>query len=275
MIISGICFTFLNSIVRYVDDMPTFQLVLFRAFGSVLFCLVIIYKAKIPILGNRPKWLILRAIFGLVSMSLFFKAVQMMPVGSAVTLRYISPFFAAILAVIFLKEKMLKIQWACLVIAFVSVAILKGFDLRIEMHALFIILTSAFFSGLVYMVIRKIASTEHPVVVVNYFMCLSLLVSSFACFFKWRSPLLHEWPWLLSMGVFGYYAQLFMTKAMQMEESNQIVPFKYIEVVLTILFAWIIFGESQNIIAFLAIAMIILALIVNVKAKIWFQKSNQ
>lgn len=251
--------------------MPTFQLVFFRAFASVLCCVIVLKRLRLNPVGNRPRWLILRALAGLISMSLYFKAIHMMPVGTAVTLRYISPFFAAGLAVIFLKERMLGIQWLFLLIAFAGVAMLKGFDPRISTDGLIVILSSAVFSGLVYMIIRFIGHGEHPVVVVNYFMSLSLIVSAVVCLFYWRMPYGIEWLILFSMGLFGYFAQYFMTKAMQNEESNQIVPFKYIEVILTMLVAWFLFAEYQSLQSVFAIFIIIFALILNVKIKSWIK----
>ena len=271
MFLSGCCFTAMNGIVKYIDHLPVFELVFFRALGSALLCWMFLYKKGISPIGTKPKLLFFRAAAGLISMALFFKAIHIMPIASAVTLRYISPFFAAILAVIFLKERMFKLQWLCLLIAFAGVAMLKGFDSRIGFLALVIILLAAVFSGVVYTLIRRIGPGEDPIVIVNYFMSLSLLVSGVICLFDWVNPQSDEWPILLSMGILGFYAQFFMTKAMQREESNQIVPFKYIEVILTILVGWILFGEAMNVISVIAIFMIITALIANVKLKSYFE----
>ena len=275
MFLSACCFTAMNGIVKHIDHLPVFELVFFRALGSALLCWMVLYRKKISPIGKNPRLLFFRASAGLISMALFFKAIHIMPIASAVTLRYISPFFAAMLAVIFLKERMFKLQWMCLLVAFIGVAILKGFDSRIGSLALIIILLAAVFSGVVYTLIRKIGPNEDPVVIVNYFMSLSLLVSAMICLFNWITPAASEWTILLSMGVLGFYAQFFMTKAMQREESNQIVPFKYIEVILTILVGWILFGEAMNVISIIAILMIIVALIANVKIKSYFDSLNR
>ncbi|NNE30560.1 MAG: DMT family transporter [Saprospiraceae bacterium] len=263
MLASTICFALMNSLLRWVNYLPTFELVFFRAAGSLIFCFWYLFANRVSYRGNQPGLLVLRGLVGVTSMALYFWSLEMIPVGTAISLRYLSPFFALILAVLFLKEKMKKIQWLFLVLAFVGVALVKGFDNRISQFALLVILGSAFFSGLVYFVIRKIGTRDHTVLVVTYFMIISLIVGGVGCLFDWQTPNGYEWAALLGLGVLGFYAQVFMTQAIQIEEANKIVPFKYAEVVFTMLAGWILFSEGQTWITLGGISLIVLALISN------------
>ncbi len=267
MVLSAVFFTGLNSAVRLVDHLPTMQLVFFRAIGTVVCCMFILIKIKEPILGKNHSLLICRAVVGVTSLTLFFKAFQIMPMATAVSLRYLSPFFAAGFAVLLLGEKMKKLQWLFFLTAFGGVLLLKGFDNRITLLGLGLILTSALFSGLVYVTIRKIGKSEHPVVIINYFMVFALIVGGSSSFFSWVQPKGIEWLVLLSLGLFGFGAQLYMTKALQNAEANLIVPFKYTEVVFTLAAGWILFGEPQSWMNLLAISVIILSLLANVWVK--------
>ncbi len=272
MLTAALCFTVMNMIALSVNHLPAFEIVFFRSIGTVVCAMFVLIRRGIPILGNNPKILIIRALVGLTSMVLYYKAIQIMPIGTAAALRYLSPFFAAGLAVIFLGERVKKLQWLFLAAAFAGVVLLKGFDSRLSLIGLVIILTSAFFSGVVYVIIRKIGDSEHPVVVVNYFLTVCTIISGIICLFHWQQPIGSEWLGLLSMGLFGYVAQVLMTRAMQAAETNLIVPFKYAEVVFTILFAWIIFQEQQSWVSLSGILIIVLALIGNVIVK--GQKKN-
>ncbi len=267
MLASALCFTVMNLVALSVNHLPAFEIVFFRSIGTVVCTMFVLIKQGIPILGNKPKILIIRALTGLTSLVLYYKAIQIMPIGTAAALRYLSPFFATALAVIFLGERVKKLQWLFLVVAFAAVILLKGFDNRLSVIGLVVILTSAFFSGMVYVIIRKIGNSEHPVVIVNYFLTICAIISGIICLFYWEQPLGIEWVGLLGMGLLGYAAQIWMTKAIQMAETNLIVPFKYAEVVFTILFAWIIFQEQQSWMALVGILIIVLALIGNVVVK--------
>lgn len=271
MVISAICFTGINSVVRFVDHLPVFELVFFRSIGTVVCCLVIIKQQKIPVMGNNKKLLTARGVVGLISLALFYKALQLMPMASAVSLRYLSPFFAAGFAMYFLREKMINVQWLFYFLAFIGVILLKGFDTRISIFALIIILVSAVLSGLVYVIIRKIGDTEHPIVIINYFLSIAVIVSGSISIFNWVQPVGIEWILLSTMGLIGFVAQYFMTRALQIEEANLVTPFKYSEVIFTLLVGWSFFGEGQSVIAVFAMFLIISSLLANVWAK---QKSR-
>lgn len=266
MVVAALFFTVLSSLIRYVDHLPTFQLVFFRCLGSLLCCVLILLQMKRNVWGNRPKWLVYRSLVGLASMILFFRAIQLMPLGSAVTLRYLSPFFAAILAMILLKEKMRPLQWIFFAGAFLGVLMVKGWDPRITPGGLVIIIASALLSGLVYVIIRKIGKSEHPIVIIFYFMLFGTVLGGLISMFYWKNPQGWEWLALLGMGLVGFSAQYFMTRAIQSVEARLITPFKYVEVITTVWAGWFFFGEYQTTLAIIGIGIIIICLVLNLWA---------
>jgi len=267
MIISAIAFAFLNAIVKYLGNFNAYQIVFFRSIGTLVFTIPFLLRNKISIYGYKKTLLILRGIFGVTSMTLFFISLKYLSMGSAVSLRYISPIFAAVFALFILKEKIKYIQWLFFLIAFCGVMVLKGFDTQIGTTGLLLALASAFFSGLVFIVIRKIGSRDHPVVVVNYFMMVAVLVGGVLCIPYWKTPIGWEWALLLSLGIFGYVGQLYMTKALQLAETNKAAPLKYIEVIFTMLIGLTWFHESYTLWSVLGILLIVIGLTLNTYTK--------
>ncbi|MFS4491822.1 DMT family transporter [Maribacter sp. 2308TA10-17] len=275
MVLSTIAFTGMNGLLKFLTNYSAYQLVFFRAFGSLFFTFGFLLSRGIPILGKNRKLLITRGVFGSTSMLLFFMAVHYMPIGSAVALRYIAPIFAAVFAILILKENVRPIQWLFFVLSFLGVLVLKGFDDSIPPIGLILVLLASVFSGLVYIVIRKIGPSEHPVVIVNYFMCIAFIVGGVLSIFNWKTPTLIDLLLLLSLGIFGYFGQLFMTKAFQMGETNVIAPIKYVEVVFAIIVGVGFLGETYTIWSFVGMAMIISGLLLNLWFKQWLTKRKK
>jgi len=269
MLVSALCFTVMNLFVKYLKtlEFSAYQLVFFRALGSLFFTMSFLIYNKISIVGNNQKLLILRGLVGVTSMGLYFMSLEYLPIGNAVSLRYTSPIFAAILAVIFLKEKIYNVQWLYFIMAFIGVVMIKGFNTDVNFLGVSLILISAFFSGLVYVVITKIGNQDHPVVIVNYFMWISTILGGLLSIFYWQTPKGIEWILLLSLGVFGYYGQLFMTKAYQIGAANKVVPLKYVEVIFTMVLAIVWFGDVYPILSVFGTILVIIALILNVLFK--------
>lgn len=267
MIISALAFAILNAFVKQLSHFSAYQIVFFRSIGTLFITIPFLVKKKISIKGNKRGLLILRGVFGVTSMILFFMSLKSLTIGSAVSIRYISPIFAAVFAFFILKENIKILQWLCFFTAFIGVVLLKGFDSSVSNIGLFYVILSAVFSGLVFITIRKINTNDHPLVVVNYFMIIATVVGGVLSINNWITPKGVEWLLLSSLGLFGYFGQLFMTKALQTSETNIAAPFKYIEVVFTMLIGVIWFNESYTLLSILGIGLIIIGLVFNIVFK--------
>lgn len=267
MIVSAFAFTLLNTFVKNLKCFSVYQIVFFRALGTLFFTIPLILKANVPILGKNKKLLFARAIFGVISLTCFFQSLNYLDIGTAVSLRYTSPIFATFFATIILKEKVKPIQWLLFLIAFLGVLIIKGFGTNINSTGLLLVFSSAFFLGLILVVIRKIGHSESPLVIINYFMVFALVFGGIMSINNWKTPSPKEWFFLLSLGVFGYVGQLFMTRAFQSNETNIIAPLKYLEVVFTLIIGIFWFEEVYNIYTLLGISLVLLGLVYNIYLK--------
>jgi drug/metabolite transporter (DMT)-like permease len=264
MIISTMCLSGMNSFVKYLGHFHAYELVFFRALGSLFFTMAYLLQQRVPILGNSRKLLFLRGVVGLVSMGLFFMSLKYLPMGTAVSLRYMAPIFAAIFAVFLLREKIRSLQWLFFLMSFAGVLVLKGLDVQINTLGLLLVMGASVSSGLVYILISKIGQTDHPVVIVNYFMAIATIVGGLLAIPYWKHPVGVEWLFLGSLGIFGFFGQLYMTKAFQVASTNMVAPLNYMEVLFTGALGVLWFGELYSLWSLLGIALILGGLVLNV-----------
>ncbi|UMB53465.1 DMT family transporter [Lutibacter sp. A64] len=267
MIFSVIAFSLMNAVVKYLNDFSAYQIVFFRSIGTLFFTVPLIIRQKVSFLGNNKKLLIIRGAAGVISLTCFFHSLNYLAVGTAVSIRYTSPIFAAIFAFIFLKEKVKPMQWFLFLLAFIGVLIIKGFGVEVNSIGLFFVILSAISLGVIFVVIRKIKDTENPLVIINYFMVMAFVFGGIMSINNWKTPSNVEWLLLLSLGIFGYVGQLYMTKAFQSHETNVIAPLKYLEVVFMIIIGASWFGEVYNLWTLLGIALILIGLVYNIYLK--------
>jgi len=260
-------FACLNFIVKYLDHISAFQLVFFRAVGTLFITLPILYVKNLNPFGNKRVLLLSRGIVGFTSLLLYFIALKMMPLGTCVTLRYLAPIFAAIFAFWLLGESVKLPQWVFFLISFAGVFLVKGFDPDLSTLAVILVIISGALSGLVLVIIRKIGYDDHPVVVVNYFMMVSIVLGLIGCFKYWTPPQLMDWPFLILLGVFGFIGQYFMTRAVQLETTDVVAPIKYIEVPFTILIGMSFFGEVYGWMSVIGFLLIVGGLVANILYK--------
>ena len=264
MIFSMMAFAAMNFVVKYLDDYSAWQIAFFRAAGTLFITIPLIFRKRISIWGNERRLLITRAIVGTTSLILYFLAIKLMPLGTCVTFRYMSPIFAALFALWILREKIMHVQWLFFFTSMMGVVLIKGFDPSLSMLGMTLAIISGALSGLVVVIIRKIGDRDDPVVIVNYFMMVCTVVGLIGSLNTWLQPSGFDWILLGLLGFLGFLGQYFMTIAAQMETTDVVAPMKYIEIPFTILIGMTFFGETYGWISVIGFIFIITGLVANV-----------
>ena len=267
MLISVLGFALMNLTVKYLDRLPATELVLFRSIVSLGLSLYFIRRRNLSPWGHQKGYLIGRGLAGVTALSLFFYTLQKLPLGSAITLQYLSPVFTALFGIFILKEKVKWWQWFFFALSFAGIAIIKGFDTQISPLLFILGISSSIFAGLAYNFIRKVKNTDHPLVVVLYFPLIATPVMAVISIFNWETPIGWEWALLLLMGVLTQIAQINMTKALQLVEANEITAFKYLGIVFALGFDYFLFGYSYNWPVLIGILLVISGVLFNLLLK--------
>ena len=76
MIFSVIAFAVMNAIVKYLTAYNVYQIVFFRAIGTLAFTIPLIITYKIPVLGTHKKLLLLICFLGVISLIFFFQSLK-------------------------------------------------------------------------------------------------------------------------------------------------------------------------------------------------------
>lgn len=267
MLISVLGFSLMNLVVKFLGRLPATELVLFRSLVSITLCFIFFQRNKISPWGNNKKYLILRGVFGVTALTLFFYTLQKLPIGSAITIQYLSPIFTAFFGIYLLGEKVRKLQWLFFLVSFGGIGLIKGFDANITVPLFIMGIISAIFSGLAYNCIRKLKDTDHPVVVVFYFPLVATPIMLIVSLFHWVTPIGWEWLLLVLMGVLTQIAQVYMTKAYQAAEINEVASLKYIGIVFALGFDFFIFNLQYEFLTLVGILLVLGGVILNIAYK--------
>lgn len=265
MLLAGLFFALMNVCVKYVSHIPTVEVVFFRSVFSLVASYVILKRDKIPVFGTNKPLLILRGVAGCIGLVGSFYTLQHIPLASAVTINYLSPFFTAILGIFIVKQPVKPIRYLYFGLAIAGVIMLKGFDPRISTFDLIIGLTAALFAGLAYNIISKLKTSEHPLVIIFYFPLITLPFVGIYTLMHWENPQGWDWPILLLIGIFTQIAQYYMTLSYQRANLAKVASLNYLGVIYALVFGYFLFQETFSEYALLGIAVILTAVILNIR----------
>lgn len=265
MMLSTFFYALLNLCVKKLSHIPSLELIFFRSTISFVFCISMLLYQGQSIFGNHKKWLLIRGFAGVMALWTYFSTIQKMPLASAVTIQYLSPVFTAMLAFFILKEKMGRGQWVYFLLSLLGVFLMKGFDERIPLLYVGIGIASALFSALAYNAVRKLNTSEHPLVIILYFPMVALPITGLYSWFNWVAPVGIEWFYALAMGIFTQLGQFYMTKAIQTEALANITYLNYLGILYAFLLGYVFFDESFHTLVIVGMLLVMSGVFLNLR----------
>ncbi|MDR2113459.1 MAG: DMT family transporter [Candidatus Accumulibacter sp.] len=249
------------------------EIVFYRSFLNLLFIWALVKARGIPV--RTPLWglHIRRSACGCFSLILYFYAIGLLPLASAVTLSYTSPLFLALYLAMLGKTRLRGGMVFSLALGFAGVVMLLHPSFRADqLFGGVMGLTSGMISGMAYYNIRELGERgELEERIVFYFALVCTLVGAIWMLFFEFQPIDPEGgALLLGVGLFGTAGQLVMTRAYKLGNTLMTACLAYTTVVFASLFGALFWREILSVDAWLAIALIVASGVVAT----WFSRAN-
>lgn len=276
MILSAFSFSIMALFVKLVGDkgVPVLEIVAARSLVSLVISYVGIRREGIALLGTRKGLLAARGLTGFAALICVFYAITHLPLAEAMVLQYLHPMFTAILALLFLKEHLKVGTMLCIVLSFLGVLVIvqPGFlftstTVDFNGFSVMVAIAGAFGSAVAYTLVRSLAKTEHPLVIILYFPLISLPASIILLWGEFVVPEGITWLYLIVIGVATQIGQIGLTKSMQTESAGRATSFGYLQVVFAMLLGIFVYGEYPTIETLLGAGLIIIGVYLNVTWK--------
>lgn len=265
MCISVLAFSLINFVVKSLSGtFNPYQILLFRSMPMVIISFFLIKKQNLSVLGNRKTLLVTRSIICLISILLFYKSIEILDIGVAVSVKYLTPVFAIFVAIIILKNQLNPLNIVTSILAIFSVVLVCSFSYNINVLGITIALLSAFLLSISWVLVSKIGTDDSPVVVVFYLSFFSSFVGGIFSIYYWQGNIfqLEVMPKVLSLGILGYIGQLYSTKAFQIGNPAEVAPFRYFEIIVSIVLGVLFVNETYSVVTLIGSCILILSLMI-------------
>ena len=250
MLLASLLFAFMGVAAKELtDSMSSVEVVFFRNVFGVFFILISIYKSPLKQLGGRFWLLIFRGVAGFVALLFFFYNISQIPLGEAMTFSKTSTIFTAVLAYIFLKEKLGFKGWLGVFIGFIGIIFITEFDGSSLEKNDYLGILSGVGAALAYTSVRELRNFYDTRAIVLSFMSIGtiapiilMIVGSFYSnpnldfmLGTFVMPKVDDWIYIILLGIFSTYAQIYMTKAYTFAKAGIIGTISYSNIVFSIL----------------------------------------
>jgi drug/metabolite transporter (DMT)-like permease len=255
MLASAFFFSLMSLLVKLAGRvLPVQEIIFARAVVSLILSYWLVRRAGVPMWGNpHRRWiLVLRGLIGFAAMSCFYFALTRIPIAEATVLHFTSPMWTALLAGLFLGERVTRRVIASIAVSFAGVLLITRPALlfgaaaaQVDLLGVGVGLLGAMLSSGAYVAVREASKTEDPLIIVFYFPLVTIPAT--APF--WSSfELPHGWTWLvlLGVGVSTQLAQVFLTRALSLQPAARAITIGYSQIVFVTIWGVIFFAEFLN-----------------------------
>ena len=239
-----------DAIVKHITQVFTVGQIMFLR-GAVI-CTIfatIMYLRRQPVINRNTlhRWNLLRALFELGATLAFLTGLSLLPIAVASTLGFASPIFLALLAAILLKEKVGPGRWAIILLGFGGVMLITNpFSDEASWAVVFPIIC-AFFVALRDIAIRYVPQDiSSPQVAFTNAWVVMLGGGLYSIYQGWGQADPTWYLWFIALGGVLYCGYLFLIIGSRLGELSFIGPFKYVSILIAIIYGYLIWGDKPT-----------------------------
>lgn len=242
-------FAFINSVLKKLSIALTpYEIMGYRTLiaSLVTAAISLMLIRRIPIKPLR-KDNIFRASIELVGMPLWVICLSNMDISQAVALSFTTPIFAAILASVFLQDRMKRSSMICCLVGLIgAIVVINPNSEQVSIYSLLTLgVCICWALGSVF--IKKLTSSQqHPLHIVLYTNLILALAMSPVIISSSNHPKAAEWQNIIILALAGLAAHLFLASAMRYSQLSKLLPFDYTRLIFSAMFAYIFFGEIAS-----------------------------
>ncbi len=250
MIIASLLFAFMGAAAKGLSNsMSSIEVVFFRNVFGVALILFSIYRSPLVQVGGKVWLLIFRGIAGFVALLFFFYNIANISLGEAMTFSKTSTIFTAIFAYIFVKEKLGFKGWLGVFVGFIGILFITKFDGSNLDKTDYLGILCGVGAGLAYTSVRELRKYYDTRAIVLSFMTIGtvgpmilLIIGEFYTnenldflFAKFVMPSGMDWFYIVLLGLFATYAQIFMTKSYAYAKAGIVATVSYSNIAFSII----------------------------------------
>jgi len=271
MLVAGVFFAIMGVCVKLgAARYSAAELVFYRSIFGFLTIFAITQSKRLPLATPYWRMHLSRSLFGFFSLVLFFYAITVLPLATAITLNYTAPLFLAIFTTLVLREPVKPLLAGAILMGFVGVVVLLNPALlqRDELLAGILGLISGLLAGFIYVQVTQLGRLGEPEwrTVFYFTLVCSLGGGLWMLVEDFHRISISDLPLLAGMGASATLAQLAMTRAYRKGDPMVAGSLAYSTVVFASLFGVLLWHETLSLDQWLAISLIVASGLLSVHA---------
>ena len=195
----------------------------------------------------------------------WFYALTLIPIGQVVAIEFTMPIWTAILAAMFLGERITIWKLSAIVLGLVGVIVIVRPATGEINPGQLIALAAAVGFGISIAVVKSLTRTEQTLAIIFWMLTVQAAASLLPALYVWTWPSPAVWGWSIVIAFCGTFSHYCMARAMLHADATIVIPMDFLRVPLTAAAGWLIYSERLDAFTVLGAALILTGNLLNLK----------
>lgn len=195
-------------------------------------------------------------------------SLTLLPLATVFALEFTMPTWTALLAALFLHERLTQSRIGAVILGFVGVLVIIRPGLESFQPAAFLVLAAAFGYGITLTTTKRLTRTESTFGIVFWMnlMQLPMNLAGSDPFFLLKLETSNVLP-IIGLGVAGLASHYFLANAFRVGEATVVVPLDFLRIPLIAIVGGWLYGERLDVFVFAGAGLIISGVLWNLRAE--------
>jgi drug/metabolite transporter (DMT)-like permease len=248
------------------NNLSTLQILTFRSLVALLITILVISRVGWHVVKTEYKSLhFFRSIFHFGGQFGWFFGISLLPLSTVFALEYATPVWTAILAFIFLGERMHRARVLAILSGILGVLLILRPGLRIIDPASLIVIGAAFCYAVAYILTKTMIKTEHPLAILFYMNLIQLPIGFGLAVFVWVTPSMLDTQWIILVGVGGFFSHYCLARALQFADTLTVIPIDFMRLPIIATIGYFFYNELFEIVTLLGAVIIFIGTYYNIR----------
>jgi len=245
------------SVRELLPTMGSFEILFIRSLMSLVFLLFLLPSRGLKALRTRHFGLhVLRNVFHFGGQYAWVYAISLLPLATVFAIEFTMPVWAAVLAMIFLGERLNQGRIVMLTLGIVGVFVMLRPGMAVIQPAALVMLLGAFAYASTMIATKRLAGHDSAFAILFYMAVIQLPLGLIPALPQWVWPGLRDLPWVLALGVVGLSAHYCMTRAFRIADAMVVVPIDFLRLPLIAVVGAVFYNEPLELAIMVGAAVI-------------------
>src|SRR5258705_5151307 len=244
------------SVRELLHAMGSFEILFLRSFMSLVFLLFLLPRRLASLRTRHFGLHVLRNAFHFGGQYAWIYAISILPLATVFAIEFTMPVWAALLAMVFLGERLNQGRVVMLVLGVAGVWVMLRPGVTVVQPAALVMLLGAFAYASTMIATKRLSGHDSAFAILFYMAVIQLPFALVPALPQWVWPEVRDLPWVIALGVVGLSAHYCMTRAFRIADAMVVVPIDFLRLPLIAVVGMLLYGEPLELSIMLGAAVI-------------------